>query len=446
VLGIVQSEAGIEAVFSSLVGGHALRARVIALIAEACAQATSHTVEVNIMTFAFTDPSIADSLAAAAQRPRLTIRLIADWTMRADDGHQQVGRLAQLSLPNLRVRYKRDQPYIWDAAEARLRWSYQASLGMLHHKTLSVVVDGKPLWLLCGSCNWSAKAADSYENLFIVTDATSGCRELMSRMEQEFEALWSDDTASLSPNAAQAHYEAVVQTLRAQAMAAPEPSNSLAVRPAPIRRSRPMWQYMASDSARMGHAVEPISDDIVIAFSARRPDDNQGSAGYAEANRRRHITLRTPIGRTKRVALTISTLAIDVIDRAQAGETLLIAMYALSQRVPEYGALLAAARRGVILRILLDGKVGKEIAQRLSRVSLQEHLPIQVKYGTRMMHQKYVVNVDTAVVLTGTANMSTDASTRHSEHRIRVSANPGLADQFIADFETIWTRVTDHQG
>jgi phosphatidylserine/phosphatidylglycerophosphate/cardiolipin synthase-like enzyme len=63
-----------------------------------------------------------------------------------------------------------------------------------------------------------------------------------------------------------------------------------------------------------------------------------------------------------------------------------------------------------------------------------------------MMHQKYVVNVDTAVVLTGTANMSTDASTRHSEHRIRVSANPGLADQFIADFETIWTRVTDHQG
>jgi phosphatidylserine/phosphatidylglycerophosphate/cardiolipin synthase-like enzyme len=57
------------------------------------------------------------------------------------------------------------------------------------------------------------------------------------------------------------------------------------------------------------------------------------------------------------------------------------------------------------------------------------------------MHQKYIVNVDAATVLTGTANMSTDASMRHSEHRIRVVGNRDLADQFATDFATIWNRV-----
>jgi hypothetical protein len=75
-----------------------------------------------------------------------------------------------------------------------MRRSYQASRGMLHHKTLSVVVDGEPAQLLFQSSNWSAKAVDSYENLLIVDNSTGGCRELMSRMEDEFAALWSDDT------------------------------------------------------------------------------------------------------------------------------------------------------------------------------------------------------------------------------------------------------------
>jgi phosphatidylserine/phosphatidylglycerophosphate/cardiolipin synthase-like enzyme len=441
----------IEAIFSSVAGGDALRARAVELIADASARATTSAVEVNVMTFSFTDPFIADSLAAAAQQPRLTIRLIADWTQRAADGIQQVGRLAELGLPNLRVRYKKDQPYIWDASDARMRWSYRASRGMLHHKTLSVVVDGEPSRLVCGSYNWSAKAADSYENLLIVTDSTAGCRELMSRMEKEFAAIWSDNTASLSPADAQAHYEAVAETYRQQAMAAPESMNSVPPGPGPAGPLRVLSsRHEAAGPLRMlnsrhdtgsGPEEGSIGPDILIAFSARRPNEEQSRAGYAESNCRRHITLSVPGGRTKRVPLTISTLALDVIYRARPGETLLIAMYGLSTRVPEYGALLNAARAGVSLRILLDRKVGKRTAESLSLVRLREDLPIQVKSGYRMMHEKYIVNVDTGTVLTGTANMSTDASTRHSEHRLRVLGNSGLADQFAADFDTIWNRV-----
>jgi phosphatidylserine/phosphatidylglycerophosphate/cardiolipin synthase-like enzyme len=439
---------GIEAFFSSVVGGDALRARVIGLIADASSKAGEHAVDVNVMTFAFTDSTIADALAVAAQHPRLSIRLIADWTQRADDGRQQVGRLAELGLPNLRVRYKKDQPYIWDASDGRMRWSYHASLGMLHHKTLSVVVDGEPSWLVCGSCNWSAKAADSYENLLVVTDSTAGCRELMSRMEDEFAALWSDGTASLAPDDAQAHYEAVAETYRQQAMAAPAPKNGVdsgpvASGPAGTPGALSLRHDTRSGSASNKGGIEPISPDILISFSARRPHEEQSNAGYAESNRRRRITLCTPGGRAKRVPLTITTLALDVIYRARPGETLLIAMYGLSTRVPEYGALLNAARRGVCLRILLDRKVGKKAAESLSQVRQREQLPIQVKSGHRMMHEKYIVNVDTGTVLTGTANMSTDASGRHSEHRIRVLGNSALADQFATDFETIWSRVSN---
>ena len=433
----------IEAIFSSVAGGDALRARVVELIADASARATRSAVQINVMTFSFTDPFIADSLAAAVQQPRLTVRLIADWTQRAHDGNQQVGRLAGLDLPNLKVRYKKDQPYVWDASDARMRWSYHASLGMLHHKTLAVVVDGEPSRLVCGSCNWSAKAADSYENLLIVTDSTAACRALMSRLESEFEALWSDNTASLSPGDAQAHYEAVAETCRQRAIAAPRPKSGLTPGPTGTLRVLNSRHDIRSGPISEEGGIEPVSPDITVAFSARRPNGEQSRAGYAESNRRRHITLSTPGGRTKRVPLTISALALDVIYRARPGETLLIAMYGLSTRVPEYGALLNAARRGVCLRILLDRKVGKRTAESLLRVRLREDLPIQVKTGHRMMHEKYIVNANTAAVLTGTANMSTDASMRHSEHRIRVLGNNSLADQFAADFETIWNRVSN---
>ena len=432
---------GVEAVFSSVVGGGALRARIVELIVDASSKADKHTVDINVMTFSFTDATIADALAAGAQQPRLNVRLIADWSQRATDGYQQVGRLTELGSPNLRVRYKKDQPYILDASDGRIRWSYHASRGMLHHKTLSVVIDGEPWQLVCGSCNWSAKAAGSYENLLIVSDSTAGCRELMSRVEKEFEALWSDDTASLSPDDAQAHYEAVVETYRQQAMAEPGPENGMVSDRAGALRILPLRRDARSASAAKELGVEPISPEILIAFSARRPHEAQGRAGYDESNRTRYITLCTPGGRTRRVPLTITTLALDVIYRARPGETLLIAMYGLSTRVPEYGALLNAARRGVRLRILLDRKVGKKSAESLSQVLQREHLPIHVKSGHRMMHEKYVVNADTATVLTGTANMSTDAAGRHSEHRIMVSGNKTLADQFVADFETIWNRV-----
>jgi hypothetical protein len=37
--------------------------------------------------------------------------------------------------------------------------------------------------------------------------------------------------------------------------------------------------------------------------------------------------------------------------------------------------------------------------------------------------------------------MTTDATARHSEHRIRVCGDVALTERFSADFDTIWNRL-----
>src|SRR5580658_3351769 len=200
-----------EALFTSLDGGDALRRRILELIDEASALAVSHRIDLHVMTFAFTDQGIGNALAdAAIQRPLLRIRILADWSQRIRARGQQVGRLAALNLPNLQVRYSNDQPYVWDATVGHMRWSYHASHGLLHHKTLGVLVNGRPWRLICGSFNWTATAVRSYENLLVLTSEHPESRLLMARMELEFEALWSDGRATLSPQEAHQHYRAIV--------------------------------------------------------------------------------------------------------------------------------------------------------------------------------------------------------------------------------------------
>ena len=108
---------------------------------------------------------------------------------------------------------------------------------------------------------------------------------------------------------------------------------------------------------------------------------------------------------------------------------------------PEYGALLDAARRGVYLQILLNRVSGRVTAMRLKACRDEENLPIEVRTVGRMMHHKYMVHCETGTIVTGTANMSTDASSRHWEHRIRICGAKELAAQYSADFQKIWSRV-----
>lgn len=424
-----------EALFTSVDGREALRTRVLELIREAAALADSNKIDLHVMMFAFTDQTIADLLADVATRyTAMTIRILTDWSQRHNARGQQVGRLAKLGLPNLRVRYKSDQPYVWDVTAGHPRWSYHASRGLLHHKTLCVLVDGRPRWLICGSLNWTGAAARSYENILTVTADQPESLKLMTRIELEFEALWSDGCATLSPEEAHLHYRAIMDeyfrnpTIPSSAVRGlmhGHGENLEVVKPE-------CW----NESMRLANS------GIEIAFSCCAMEEGLIRCGHAKRNQLQCLLLLSPSRRIKRVSLTLTNLALDTIYRAAPGDTLKIAMYGLSTRVPEFGALLNAARRGVRLMILLDRAVGLEVSKRFLRAARERRLPIEVRTASRTMHQKYIVNLRSGTVLTGTANMSTDASSRHLEHRIRISENPRLAAQFCADFDTIWSRLT----
>lgn len=69
----------VDTMFTSVHGGAALRGRVLAALHQVGELSRGHRVDLDIMTFAFTDPAIADAITVVAGRHvDLTVRILAD--------------------------------------------------------------------------------------------------------------------------------------------------------------------------------------------------------------------------------------------------------------------------------------------------------------------------------------------------------------------------------
>jgi len=419
-----------EALFTSCDGGAGLQARVCAALAEAGAAARSGRADLQIMCFAFTDPIIAAEIVALARaHPRLLIRILADWSQGAPRSAAMLAAMRREGLANLFLKVKLDIPYRWDAAAGRMRYSYRASRGMLHHKTLCLSVDGRPRLLMLGSYNWSARGRQAYENL-LVLPATEDLAPVMAAFAAEFEALWSDHQLTAAPGRAQA----VAARLRAEAAAGGDLTDPGLLADV---------FGLAGDAPPFAHVDRTMAEGRCIAAFSGRPLIARAdpTGGHATANDRRSLNLLRPSGTRRPAPLTLNTLALEAIRSVPDGGRLLVAMYALSPRVPEFGALISAARRGVRVRVLLDGKIGPQAARALQGFAVREELPLTWRLTRRRMHQKYLCCPDAAMVLTGTANMTEDAVTRHSDHRVLFRDAPALAAAFQSDFDEIWRRL-----
>ncbi|MCG8341503.1 MAG: phospholipase D-like domain-containing protein [Chlorobiales bacterium] len=179
-----------------------------------------------------------------------------------------------------------------------------------------------------------------------------------------------------------------------------------------------------------------IHDTCCIAFSSRRYMDEKASNGYAEANRRQIV-----VKHGHQRPLTITQISLLAINEAEEGDQLYIAMHGLSPRVPEFSAIIEAARRGVRCQLILDGKTSVISAVRLEEIAESENLPIEISVTGRFMHQKYIIIPNKSIVVTGTANMSTDASLRHTEHRMLFRNDAKLTALFMEDFAEIKKRL-----
>lgn len=415
------------ALFTSIDGGKTLPL-AIRTVLDTLRQAPASAADVQIMCFAFTDGDIAADLVALLRaRPDIHVRVIADWSQSAANSPTVLRGIHALGLPNFHLRFKIDLPYDWDPERRRLIYSYAHSTGMLHHKTLMLRRNGQPDMLVTGSFNWSNRGQAAYENLLFL-DNRADYQPVLRAFDDEFLALWADDALSATPERARDLFDrlrnAVAEGLDfndidalAQALDLPIPQDA---KPEPRTR---------------------VDGQAIVAFSGSAALSPREKAGHAARNDRRQLDLLRAGAKRRPAPLTLNTLALEAIRSVPDGAQLNVAMYALSNRVPEFQELITAAKRGCQIRLLLDRKINKSGFERLERLISDAGLPIELRSTKRRMHQKYLSCPQTGMVLTGTANMTMDATLRHADHRILLRHAPELAAEFAADFNTIWQRV-----
>ena len=184
------------------------RGKITGAMKDTIKKAAGKQVDINLMLFAFTDKVMADEIVSiAAANPNVTFRLLTDWSQMASSGGRQASRLAKLvekdQIPNIVVKFKKDNPYIWDSVNNRPKFSHGHTKGLNHHKGFVTLIDGRPEKMAMGSFNWSVSAMKSnYENMMLLDRADPDNRRIMKGYEKEFEGFWNRDDSALLFNEA----------------------------------------------------------------------------------------------------------------------------------------------------------------------------------------------------------------------------------------------------
>ena len=107
-------------------------------------------------------------------------------------------------------------------------------------------------------------------------------------------------------------------------------------------------------------------------------------------------------------------------------------------------ALDAAHRRGIRLRLLLDGYKYEE-SQATRRLLSSARFPLRLTYGhggaRSKMHHKFAL-LDDKLVLTGSYNW-TFASEEQNYENLLILRQPGLIKAYRAEFEALWATAEE---
>lgn len=177
--------------------------------------------------------------------------------------------------------------------------------------------------------------------------------------------------------------------------------------------------------------------DVEAFFNSKAWGDAKGDTGYGPAGDRQSLVAGAD-GTVQASDASVTVAATDLFNRAKPGDTIDVAMYGASPSAPEFKSLIAAAKRGVPVRVILNDDYTETSVAALKALATQGY-PVEVRIQkAKTMHEKFgVVGND---VFSGSANFSESSSTKHSENRITIKNHEETADAFRARFEEIWSK------
>lgn len=180
-----------------------LATKLVQELSDAVARANGRPMDVNMMIFEFQSDDVEKAIVDAAKKnPNITFRIIGDSGQATPSGGNALPSILNEKLPNVQVKYKKDFPYVWDAATGRPRFHHGSTQGLNHHKGFATFIEGKPDRLVTGSFNWSNTANDkNYEDLAVFKAVDASTRNVISDYGAEFTGFWNNGGACLSPNA-----------------------------------------------------------------------------------------------------------------------------------------------------------------------------------------------------------------------------------------------------
>jgi len=177
--------------------------------------------------------------------------------------------------------------------------------------------------------------------------------------------------------------------------------------------------------------------DLEGFFNSREFSAAAGGTGYG-AGGTRLTTAAGVDGTVSSVKASVTVGATDLFNKAKPGQAIAVAMYGMSASSPEAKALIEAAKRGVIVRVVINDDFSASTVAALKALKAQGH-PIDIRVQTaKTMHEKFGVVGDDA--FSGSANFSESSSTKHSEDRFTVKNHPEIAAQFQSQFELLWAK------
>lgn len=121
-----------------------------------------------------------------------------------------------------------------------------------------------------------------------------------------------------------------------------------------------------------------------------------------------------------------------------AESSLAIAMYSFTD--DQLGAaVIAAAGRGVGVRVLLDDGQDSNSGGREWPKLIAAGIPVVTEHVTGLLHDKFVV-IDHRITVTGSYNWSASADQKNFENVVVIQC-PGIAAAFTDEFNRVWSTL-----